>query len=280
MVDTLFGDMAEGAIGVFDSGVGGLTCVKELIRLMPQEDIVYLGDTARVPYGTRSRDTIAAYARQDIRFMEKHDVKLLLVACGTVSSVMQSVPIFEDSGICCYSGVIIPAADAACEATKNGRIGVIATPASIRSGCYEYEITRQRPDIKVFSRECPLLVPLAENGYTQPGCPPAEYFVEEYLKDIKAQGVDTLILGCTHYPLFEEVIQNYMGEDVRLISSSAVTAQQTFEALQAQKALKPAGTKGRVELYCTDSVELFRANVNRFLGTDAGCEISQCRLDK
>ena len=279
MIETLYGDMSEGAIGVFDSGVGGLTCVRELIRLMPQEDIVYLGDTARVPYGTRSRDTIAGYARQDIRFMEKHDVKLLLVACGTVSSVMRDVPIFEDSSICCYSGVIIPAADAACAATKNGRIGVIATPASIRSGRYEFEITRQRPDIRVFSRECPMLVPLAENGYTEPGCPPAEYFVEEYLRDIKAQGVDTLILGCTHYPLFEEVIAGYMGDGVTLISSSAVTAQQTLEALEAQKALKPAGKKGRVELFCTDSVELFRSNVKRFLGTDTDCEISQCRLD-
>ena len=140
MIETLSGSISDGAIGVFDSGVGGLTCVKELIRLMPHEDIVYLGDTARVPYGTRSRDTIAEYSRQDIRFMEQHNVKLLLVACGTVSAVMQTVPIFDGSSITCYSGVIIPAVDEACAVTKNGRIGVIATPASIRSGCYEQEI--------------------------------------------------------------------------------------------------------------------------------------------
>ena len=126
MIETLSGSISDGAIGVFDSGVGGLTCVKELIRLMPHEDIVYLGDTARVPYGTRSRDTIAEYSRQDIRFMEQHNVKLLLVACGTVSAVMQTVPIFDGSSITCYSGVIIPAVDEACAATKNGRIGVIA----------------------------------------------------------------------------------------------------------------------------------------------------------
>ncbi len=278
MIDTLYGSMADGAIGVFDSGVGGLTCVKELIRLMPHEDIIYLGDTARVPYGTRSRDTIARYARQDIAFMEGHNVKLLLVACGTVSSVMQTEPIFEGTRISCYSGVIIPAADAACAATKNRKIGVIATPATIRSGCYETEITRQRPDISVYSQACPLLVPLAENGYTAAGCEPAEFFVKEYLSPLKAQGVDTVIMGCTHYPLFEEVMQRFMGGGVTLISSSGVTAQQTFDALKAQNALKPESHKARIELYCTDSVQLFKENVARFVGGDIDCEISQCSL--
>ena len=278
MIETLYGSISDGAIGVFDSGVGGLTCVRELIRLMPHEDIIYLGDTARVPYGTRSRDTIARYARQDIAFMEKHNVKLLLVACGTVSSVMQSEPIFEGTSISCYSGVIIPAADAACAATKNGRIGVIATPATIRSGCYEAEITRQRPDIRVYSKACPLLVPLAENGYTARGCEPAEFFVREYLAPLKEQGVDTLIMGCTHYPLFEDVMRDFMGSGVTLISSSGVTAEQTFEALTAQKALKPVSHKARIELFCTDSVQLFKENVARFVGGDIDCEISQCSL--
>ena len=278
MIDTLYGSMSDGAIGVFDSGVGGLTCVRELIRLMPHEDIIYLGDTARVPYGTRSRDTIARYAAQDIAFMEKHCVKLLLVACGTVSSVMQSERIFDGSKIDCYSGVIIPAADAACEATRNKRIGVIATPATVRSGCYEFEISRQRPDITVYSRACPLLVPLAENGYTFVGCEPAEFFVREYLTPLKEKDIDTLILGCTHYPLFEEVIQRFMGDGVTLVSSSAVTAQQTFEALKAQKALKPDSHKAQIELYCTDSVELFKENVARFVGGDIDCEIARCIL--
>lgn len=277
MIDTLYGELSDGAIGVFDSGVGGLTCVKELIRLMPHEDIVYLGDTARVPYGTRSRETIADYARQDIRFMERHNVKLLLVACGTVSAVMQSEPIFDGSGISCYSGVIIPAADAACSATVNKKIGVIATPATIRSGCYEFEITRQRPDISVYSNACPMLVPLAENGYTAPGCAPAEFFIAEYLAPLKEQGVDTLIMGCTHYPLFEDVIRQYMGDGVTLISSGGATAQMAFEALKAQNALKPDSHEGRAELYCTDSVQLFKENVSRFLG-DAPCTIAQCKL--
>jgi glutamate racemase len=265
-------------IGVFDSGIGGLTVAREIMRQMPNERIVYFGDTARVPYGTRSRATIAGYARQDVAFMDKHNVKLLLVACGTVSSVMQSENIFDSSEITCYSGVIIPAADAACEATRNKRIGVIATPATIRSGCYEYEISRQRPDITVYSQACPLLVPLAENGYTAVGCQPAEFFVREYLSPLKEQGIDALILGCTHYPLFAEVMQHFMGDDVTLISSSGVTAQQTFEALKAQKALKPDTHKARIELYCTDSVQLFKENVARFVGGDIDCEISQCRL--
>lgn len=279
MIETLSGSISDGAIGVFDSGVGGLTCVKELIRLMPHEDIVYLGDTARVPYGTRSRDTIAEYSRQDIRFMEQHNVKLLLVACGTVSAVMQTVPIFDGSSITCYSGVIIPAVDEACAVTKNGRIGVIATPASIRSGCYEQEIHRLRPDVEVFSQACAMFVPLAENGYTAPGCAPAEFFVREYLSGIKAQGIDTLIMGCTHYPLLEDVVREFMGEGVKLISPGAVTAQQAFEALKAQNALQGEDHKAKIELYCTDSAELFAENVSRFLGGGAsGAEILQCSL--
>ncbi|MCD7742101.1 MAG: glutamate racemase [Ruminococcus sp.] len=278
MVETLSGKLNDGAIGVFDSGVGGLTCVKELIRLMPHEDIVYLGDTARVPYGTRSQETIADYAKQDIAFMEKHNVKLLLVACGTVSAVMQSVPIFEGSSICCYSGVIIPAVDAAIAATKNGKIGVIATPASIRSGCYEEEIHRLKPDVEVFSRAGALLVPLAEGGYTTPGCEPAEFFVREYLSEIKAKGVDTLIMGCTHYPLFEEIVGKFMGENVALISPGAVTARLAYDALKAQNALNCDTHKANIELYCTDSVELFKENVERFLGGEIDAKISQCKL--
>lgn len=279
MTDTLSGKLSDGAIGVFDSGVGGLTCVKELIRLMPHEDIVYLGDTARVPYGTRSRETIARYSRQDIRFMEQHNVKLLLVACGTVSAVMQTVPIFEGSSISCYSGVIIPAVDAACAATKNGRIGVIATPASIRSGCYEQEINRLRPDVEVFSQACPMFVPLAENGYTEIGCAPAEFFVREYLSGIKEQGVDTLIMGCTHYPLLEGIVGKFMGEGVSLISPGAVTARQAFDALKAQNALNDESHEAKIELYCTDSAELFGENVNRFLGEGINAEIAQCSLN-
>jgi glutamate racemase len=278
MTDTLSGKLSSGAIGVFDSGVGGLTCVKELIRLMPHEDIVYLGDTARVPYGTRSRETIAHYARQDIRFMEQQGVKLLLVACGTVSAVMQTTPIFEDSSINCYSGVIIPAVDAACAATKNGRIGVIATPASIRSGCYEQQIKGLRPDVEVYSQACAMFVPLAENGYTDVDCPAAEFFVREYLSEIKANGVDTLIMGCTHYPLLEDVVGKFMGEGVTLISPGAVTAQQAFDALKAQNALVGEEHEAKIKLYCTDSAELFKENVNRFLGDGINAEISQCRL--
>jgi glutamate racemase len=210
--------------------------------------------------------------------MERHNVKLLLVACGTVSAVMQTVPIFEDSEINCYSGVIIPAVDAACSATKSGRIGVIATPASIRSGCYEQEIKRLKPDTQVFSRACPMFVPLVENGYTEVGCAPAEFFVREYLSDIKERGVDTLIMGCTHYPLLEEVVADFMGEDVALISPGAVTAQQAYDALKAQNALNPADHKAKIELYCTDSAELFKENVNRFLGDGIDAEISQCKL--
>lgn len=267
------------AIGVFDSGVGGLTCVKEIIRLMPHEDIVYLGDTARVPYGTRSRETIERYARQDIRFMEKHNVKLMIVACGTVSAVMETSPIFSDCHVNCCSGVIIPAADAAAAATKNGRIGVIATQASINSGCYERELKRLMPHCEIFSRACPMFVPLVENGYTQVGCPPAEFFVKEYLSDIKNSGVDTLIMGCTHFPLLEDVVGAFMGSGVTLISPGKVTAAQMYDALKAQNALNSPDHKAKIELYCTDSAELFAQNADRFLGDSVNAQIIQCTLD-
>lgn len=271
-------DRRNGAIGVFDSGVGGLTCVKELIRLMPHEDIVYLGDTARVPYGTRSRKTIAGYASQDIRFMEKHNVKLLMVACGTVSAVMQTEPLFDDSSIGCYGGVIVPAVEKACAVTKSGRIGVIATPATIKSGCYDKEILKLLPSARVVSRACPMFVPLAENGYTSPGCEPAEYFVREYLNDLRQMEVDVLIMGCTHYPLFEEIVGEFMGKDVRLISPGAAAAEEACGLLRSCGALNDNSRSGRIELYCTDSAELFMENVHRFLGVGIEAEVAQCRL--
>lgn len=156
--------MNNAAIGVFDSGVGGLTCVKELIKLLPNENIVYLGDTARVPYGSKSRETIMSYARQDIEFLKQHNVKMILVACGTVSSVLPAMNIKSDISI---SGVVEPAVRLR-SATKNNRIGVIATSATIKSGIYGKAIRSINPNIKVVGKACPMFVPLVENGYHCP----------------------------------------------------------------------------------------------------------------
>jgi len=267
--------MNNAAIGVFDSGIGGLTCVKELIRLLPHEDIVYLGDTARVPYGTKSRETIISYAKQDIDFLMQHNVKMILVACGTVSSVLSNVDKSDSVEI---SGVVMPAVHAACAATKNNRIGIIATSATVKSGVYGKVIRSINPDIKVVGKACPLFVPLVENGYTAVDCPPARFFAEEYLEIMKKEKVDTLILGCTHYPHLTELISDIMGSDVTLISSGAELAKYALKTMSYNDTLSDREEQGRIELYCTDSVELFSENVEKFLGKNINAQISQCNL--
>lgn len=267
--------MNNAAIGVFDSGIGGLTCVKELIRLLPHEDIVYLGDTARVPYGTKSRETIISYAKQDIDFLMQHNVKMILVACGTVSSALSNVDKSDSVEI---SGVVMPAVHAACAATKNNRIGIIATSATVKSGVYGKVIRSINPDIKVVGKACPLFVPLVENGYTAVDCPPARFFAEEYLEIMKKEKVDTLILGCTHYPHLTELISDIMGSDVTLISSGAELAKYALKTMSYNDTLSDREEQGRIELYCTDSVELFSENVEKFLGKNINAQISQCNL--
>lgn len=263
-------------IGVFDSGIGGLTCLKELKELLPNEDIVYLGDTARVPYGTKSRETIAEYARQDIAFLKRYDVKMILVACGTVSSVMETVPIFEGSGVELYSGVISPAVKAACVATKNGRIGVIGTPATIRSGCYTSALKAIHTDIQVFSRACPMFVPLVENGYTDDDNKVTTLIAQEYLEEMARENIDTLIMGCTHYPLLKGVFAKVLGGGVTLISPGAEAARYAARMLGEKDML--CGSGGACRLYCTDSEELFAENVAAFLGSGINAEIKKCSL--
>ena len=270
--------MNNAPIGVFDSGVGGLTCVKELAKLLPHEDIVYLGDTARVPYGTRSKETIARYTSQDMSFLRQFNVKMILVACGTASSVIMSSPEFSGNTEPSYSGVVIPAAHAACAATRNGRIGVIATGATIRSGSYGKVIRSISPKARVVGKACPMFVPLVENGYVDKDCPPTRFFAEEYLECMKREQVDTLILGCTHYPHLSEVISDIMGKNVKLISSSGELARYAVKTLTFNDELAEREEAGRQQLYCTDSVELFSENVERFLGESFAGTVEKCDL--
>lgn len=268
-------------IGVFDSGVGGLTCLKELRRLMPGESFVYLGDTARVPYGTKGRETIARYAREDIAFLERHSVKMIIVACGTVSSVMEEEPVFEGSSVSLYSGVIRHAVAAAAGKTKNKRVGVIGTPATVSSGCYERSLKKLLPDAVVVSRACPLFVPLVENGYTDRHNRVTRLVAEEYLSVIKDNGCDTLIMGCTHYPLLEEIVSDICGNGVTLISPGAEAARYAYSLLRGRGLLNDTndtGRRGRCRLYCTDSVELFSENVSAFLGDCEDAEVMKCTL--
>ena len=269
--------MNNNAIGVFDSGVGGLTTVKELVKLLPNENIVYLGDTARVPYGTKSRDTIAKYARQDIAFLLGHEVKMILVACGTISSAMMHEPIFENVTIR-HSGVVLPTAETACKATKNKRIGVLGTSATVKSMSFANAIKAIDPEIEVTAKACPMFVPLVENGYTDRDCLVTKLIAEEYLEIMKKNEVDTLILGCTHFPHLHDIIQDIMGEDVTLISSGAELAKFAVNALKEDDALCDRTEEGTRKLFCTDSVELFTETAASFLGKDNNAKIAQCLL--
>ncbi len=267
--------MNNDAIGVFDSGIGGLTAVKELNKLLPNENIIYFGDTARVPYGSRSRETVMKYAKEDADFLRKHNIKMIIAACGTVSSVVGSKPFITDMP---FTGVILPAVQAACSATRNGRIGVIGTPATIRSGSYAKAIKAVNPHAKVFGNACPLLVHLVENGYIQRDNRITILAAEEYLEPIKAEGADTLILGCTHYPVIKDIIADIMGEGVRLISSGAEAAKYAYNCLLEKDMLSDRTQKGENTFYVSDSVQLFEENAGNFLGHAVEGKVFSCSL--
>lgn len=268
--------MNDYAIGVFDSGVGGLTCVSELQRILPNENIIYLGDTARVPYGTRSKETVFEYAKQDIAFLREHNVKMIIVACGTVSSVMMTYPIFEPNEL--STGVLYPAVRAACAATDNKKIGVIATSASIKTGGYSKAIREIISDAEIVGKACPMFVPLVENGYTDRGNKVSRMIAEDYLQVMIDRQVDTLIMGCTHYPLLQDIFRDILGDKVKLISASAEAAEYAKETLTANNLLSDKKQTGKLELYCTDSVELFTENVQTILGSDINGTIRKAVL--
>jgi len=258
-------NMSDLAIGVFDSGVGGLTAVKELNNILPNENIIYFGDTARIPYGSRSKETILKYANEDINFLRQHGIKMIIAACGTVSSVINTKALVEDIP---FTGVLLPAVQAACGATVNGKIGVIGTQATIKSGSYGRAIKTIRPNSFVVGKACPLFVPLVENGYTDKDNKIARMVVEEYLEPIKNEGVDTLILGCTHYPLLKEIIADIVGEGVTLISAGEEAAKFANLCLLEQNLLNTSDNIGKNTFYVSDSVEMFEENAKQFLGHD------------
>lgn len=260
-------------IGVFDSGLGGLTTVAEMKRLLPEEDIVYFGDTGRVPYGGRSKETIIKYAREDIAFLRTFDLKAVVIACGTVSTTAMDVLVEEHT--IPVLGVVAPSAHAAARATRNGRIGLIGTQASIRSGMYERSIALEHPTATVLKRACPLFVPLVESGRIHPGDIVIETVVSEYLQPMKDAGVDTLVLGCTHYPLLEEVIADFMGPNVTLINSGAEGAAAVAALLQRENALACRATPGACRYFVSDRVEDFTQIASLFLRQDVTETVTQ-----
>ena len=252
-------------IGVFGSGLGGLTAVRQLRRIMPSENIIYFGDTSRVPYGNRSRDTILKYARQDMRFLRSFDLKAVVIACGTVSS--NCLETLQTENNIPVIGVVAPAVQRAAPLTRNRRVGLVATRASVRSGAYERMFHAMSPEVQLFSKACPLFVPLVEEGRCRPGDRVIEQVAEEYLAELKDKGVDTLVLGCTHYPLLAEVIGQVMGPEVALVDVGAESARAARTLLAAQNA--QAGRKaGAASFYTSDRAEDFERLASLFLQED------------
>jgi len=251
-------------IGVFDSGVGGLTVVRELIRQLPQEEIVYFGDTARVPYGIKSKETVIRFSIENILFLLKQDVKLICVACNTVSSL--ALPAIKGHFKVPIVGVITPGVREAVYATKNKRIGVIGTKGTIKSAAYEKEIKQLDRRIKVIAVACPLFVPFVEEGWLS-GKVVLEV-ARGYLQPLKKSGVDTVILGCTHYPLLKPVIRKILGPNVTLIDSAKQVAIEVKNIL-ASEGLLNKGQRGKNRFYVSDNPEWFSALAARFLGKKA-----------
>ena len=263
-------------IGIFDSGLGGLTAVRELHSLLPREEIVYFGDTGRVPYGTRSPETIRKYAQQDIAFLLSKHVKMVLAACGTVSSLADT---FRHTVPVPFTGVVEPASRAAAQATRNRRVGVIATTATIRSHCYRQTLQRLDPAIQVVEQDCPLFVPLVENGFLDPGDPIPYMTAQRYLRPLQESGIDTLILGCTHYPLLRPILADIMGAGVALIDSGQETASFTSMLLQQEGLLCGEERDGTCSFFVSDRVEGFSQAARLFLGGEADPRVQYVDLD-
>lgn len=249
-------------LGVFDSGIGGLTVLKEIFREMPDESTIYLGDTARVPYGIRSPETVTRYSFENTRFLVSNGIKLLVVACNTASSV--SLDAIKGKVSIPVIGVIKPGAKAAVRSTMYKRIGVIGTEATIRSSAYVRAIKTLDSKAEVFGLPCPLFVPLVEEGWTEGEV--ARMVAEKYLRDIKNKGIDTLILGCTHYPLLKGIISEVIGPEVKLIDSAVETAREIKEILKKEGLERDSEEGPSREFYVTDSPERFLRVGERFLG--------------
>lgn len=253
-------------IGVFDSGLGGLTAVRSLRQILPEENLIYFGDTARVPYGGRSRETILKYARQDVRFLKSFDLKAILIACGTVTTT--SLDTLQLENTLPIVGVVEPTCRRALLVTRTKKVGIIATLASIRSGAYEAVLRRLDPEVEVIGKPCPLFVPLVENGRFRRGDVVIETVAREYLEPLKATGIDTLILGCTHYPLLTDVIADVMGPGVTLVSAGEESAFELKRLLKADGLRAEETRQGEAEFYVSDQPEDFERIASVFLQED------------
>ena len=253
----------DAPIGVFDSGIGGLTVVRELIRQLPNESIIYFGDTARVPYGPKSPDTVLRYSREIVSYLKEEGVKALVVACNTATA--HALPALREEFDFPIIGVIGPGARAAVAATKEKRVGVIGTAGTIRSGAYERAIRKLLPDVELVTQACALFVPLIEEGWVD--TEPTRAIARNYLAPMVSAEIDTLVLGCTHYPLMKPVIGNVVGREVRLIDSAEETAREAGERLEEKGIANDSTNGAHYRFIASDAPETFLALGQRFLGS-------------
>ena len=253
-------------IGVFDSGIGGMTVVRALTHHLPHENIIYFGDTARVPYGPKSPQVVREYALQDTDVLLRHDVKLIVIACNTVSAV--ALDVVQKRAKVPVVGVILPGAEAAVRATKNKRIGVIGTVGTIFSNAYTNAIRQIAPDVKVFSQPCPLFVPLAEEGWIDHKA--TELITKEYIFPLTLEKIDVLVLGCTHYPILRNVIGKVLHQSVTLIDSGEATALVVKNMLAELKLNNTSALKPNLQFYVSDVPHKFAEVGERFLGKKLG----------
>jgi glutamate racemase len=254
------------AIGIFDSGIGGLTVAAEIFEYLPNEDIFYFGDTGRTPYGPRSPETVRRFSRQNVNFLIEKEVKFIVVACNTASAValgyirgIYNIPMI---------GVITPGAEAAARVSTSGKIGVIGTQGTIESSSYQKALRSPDNKFRIFAKACPLFVALAEEGYVDK--PAARLIADDYLAELRTRTIDTLILGCTHYPFLKRTIADVMGPDVRLIDSARETAVAVKRTLAGLKMLNQKKGPGKKRFYVSDSPEKFKKVGERFLGKRIG----------
>ena len=271
-------NIKEAPIGVFDSGVGGLTVAREIMRQIPQERIVYFGDTARVPYGSKSTDTLIRYTRQIIRFLKTRGVKAIVVACNTASAV--ALEAVRDELDIPIIGVVRPGARVAVQATKNHKIGIIGTETTVNSGMYVKLIQQLDPQAQVIGKACPLFVPLVEEGWTKD--PVTEEVARRYLADLQQSEIDTLILGCTHYPLLRHMVGEIMGDKVNLVNPAYETAVELRSLLEREGIANDGNHTvfdNPYEFFVSDAAEKFKIFANSILPCDV-TSIKQINIEE
>ncbi len=257
---------SQAPLGVFDSGVGGLTVVRALRELLPHESIVYLGDTARVPYGSKSPDTIRRFSVEDTQFLISHGVKAVIVACNTATA--HALPLLQATFRVPVIGVIEPGVEATLADARCERVGIIGTAGTIRSSAYQYALAMRRPGLQIHAEATPLLVPFVEEGWIEH--PALKLVLKQYLDPLLDKGIDTLMLGCTHYPLLMPVLKKMLGRKVRLVDSASTCAAHTRTVLEQHHLLRHGRARPTLDIFLTDLSEQAELMARRFLGTDFG----------